>query len=65
MADLSRLLSPRTVAVLGGEPAVRVIQQCRKLGFPGQLWAVHPTRQDIAGVPCVPSVEDLPGVPDA
>ena len=45
MADLSRLLSPRTVAVLGGEPAVRVIQQCRKLGFPDQLWAVHPTRQ--------------------
>ncbi len=51
--------------MIGGRPAELAIEQCRRLGFDGELWAVHPTRSDLAGVPCVPSVDDLPGVPDA
>ena len=62
---LSRLLSPRSIAVVGGAPAERVVQQCLKLGFEGPIWPVHPKRADLAGVPCVPSLHDLPGVPDA
>jgi len=62
---LARLLAPRSVALIGGRPAETAIEQCLRLGFAGDLWAVHPTRSDLAGVPCVPTVDDLPGPPDA
>ncbi len=65
MPDLSRLLAPRSVAVVGGAPAERVVRQCLQLGFDGPIWPVHPTRNELAGVPCLRSLEDLPGVPDA
>ena len=63
--NLNRLLSPRSVAVFGGKEGSRVIEQCDKLGFTGELWPIHPTRTEIAGRPCFRSVDDLPGVPDA
>ena len=62
---LARLLAPRSLALIGGRPAETAIEQCQRLGFTGDLWAVHPTRSDLAGVPCVSSVDDLPGPPDA
>ncbi len=65
MSDLRRLLAPRSIAVVGGAPAERVVRQCLKLGFDGPIWPVHPKRADLAGVPCLPSLDDLPGVPDA
>ena len=65
MSDLRRLLAPRSIAVVGGAPAERVVRQCLKLGFDGPIWPVHPKRSDLAGVPCLPSLDDLPGVPDA
>jgi acetyl-CoA synthetase len=65
MSDLRRLLAPSSIAVVGGAPAERVVQQCLRLGFDGAIWPVHPTRSHLAGVPCLPSLADLPGVPDA
>ena len=65
MIDLSRLLRPRSIAVLGSGWASNVIEQCARMGFTGPVWPVHPTRRDIAGVPCVPSPEALPEAPDA
>ncbi len=65
MPDISRLLAPRSIAIVGGAPAERVVRQCLKLGFPGPIWPVHPTRRDLAGVSCLPSLEALPAVPDA
>ena len=65
LGRLSRLLAPTSIAVVGGAPAERVVQQCLKLGFDGPIWPVHPKRADLAGVPCLPSLDDLPGVPDA
>jgi acyl-CoA synthetase (NDP forming) len=65
MADLHRLLAPSSVAILGGAAAERVVTQCRKLGFPGDLWPVHPTRTTVGGVAAFPSLEALPGPPDA
>ena len=62
---LKRLLRPETVAVIGGDSAAKVIRQCRRIGFEGEIWAVNPRRQVLAGVPCVSTVGDLPGVPDA
>lgn len=65
MRDLSRLLRPRSIAVLGGGWAVNVVDQCRKMGFAGPVWPVHPTRAEVGGVPAFPSLDALPGVPDA
>ena len=63
--NLNRLLSPRTVAVFGGKEGSRVIEQCDKLGFTGELWPIHPTRTAIEGRPCFRSIDELPGAPDA
>ncbi len=65
MPDLSRLLNPRSIAVIGGSPAARVVEQCQKLGYTGKIWPVHPTKKEMHGVACFPSLADLPGVPDA
>jgi acyl-CoA synthetase (NDP forming) len=65
VVDLRRLLAPRSIAVVGGAPAERVVRQCLKLGFAGPIWPVHPTRPTIAGVVCVPTLAALPDVPDA
>ncbi|MGZ9811417.1 acetate--CoA ligase family protein [Pseudoroseicyclus sp. H15] len=64
--SLDRLLRPRTVAVIGGGVwCASVVRECRKIGFAGELWPVHPSKAEISGVPAYPSVGDLPGAPDA
>ncbi len=63
--DLSRLLRPRSIAVFGAGWAVNVIDQCRRMGYAGPIWPVHPTRAEVAGLKAYPSVGALPGVPDA
>lgn len=65
MMDLSRLLRPRSIAVLGSGWAANVVEQCRRMGFDGQVWPVHPTRDRIAGIPCFAALADLPDAPDA
>ncbi len=63
--DLSRLMRPRSIAVLGSGWAGNVIGQCQRMGFDGSVWPVHPTRDQIGGLPCFPSLADLPSPPDA
>jgi acyl-CoA synthetase (NDP forming) len=65
VADLRRLLAPHSIAIVGGAPAERVVRQCLKLGFAGPIWPVHPKRDEMAGLACVPAIDALPGVPDA
>ena len=66
MQPLARLLRPRSIAVVGGGAwCANVIAECRKIGFAGPVWPVHPTRAEVAGIPAVASVAALPGVPDA
>ena len=62
---LRRLFSPRHIAVFGGASAQEVVRQCKALGFGGQIWPVHPTRQEMEGLPCFASVDALPEAPDA
>jgi len=63
--SLTRLLNPKSIAVIGGKECERVIEQCDKLGFKGTIWPVHPTREDIGGRQCFRKIEDLPEAPDA
>jgi acetate---CoA ligase (ADP-forming) len=68
--DLSRLLSPRSVAVVGAtdRPAsygAQALLNLDAIGFPGEVWGVNPRRTEVLGRPCVPSLADLPGPVDA
>ncbi len=63
--NLSRLFRPRSIAVIGGGWGLAVVEQCLKMGFEGPIWPVHPKREEMHGIPCIPSIEDLPEPPDA
>ena len=63
--DLTRLLRPRSIAVMGAVWAENVIAQCHKMGFAGPVWPVHPTKALIGGLPAHASLADLPEAPDA
>ena len=65
MTRLHRLLRPRSIAVLGAGWAENVIEQCRKMGFSGPIWPVHPNRETVGGHRAYARLADLPGVPDA
>ena len=60
--DLSRLFRPRTIAVIGGGAwCGQVVEQCRKMGFDGEVWRVHPK----GGEGVYSTLESLPSAPDA
>ncbi|ACM30343.1 acyl-CoA synthetase protein [Rhizobium rhizogenes K84] len=59
------MIRPQTIAVFGGREARRVIEQCDRMGFSGDIWPVHPTLESVLGRRCYRSVEELPLAPDA
>ena len=64
-ANFERLLSPRHIAFVGGTDAEIAIGEARRRGFAGQMWVVNPKRDEIAGLRCLPTLDDLPEAPDA
>jgi acetate---CoA ligase (ADP-forming) len=70
LIDLEPLLQPRSIAVVGatsrrGAYADETLRNLKRMGFPGRVWGVHPTRKRVHGRVCVPSVADLPEAVDA
>ena len=70
MPDLSCLLRPRSVAVVGatdrpGSYGDATLRNLAALGFEGPVWGVHPTRREVHGRQCVPTLADLPEPVDA
>ncbi len=64
--DLSRLLNPQSVAVIGGGAwCEAVVTQLQKAGFSGAIWPVHPKREEVAGVTAFRDLSALPKTPDA
>ncbi len=64
--DLSRLLRPTSIAVVGGGFfAPNVVKQSLKMEFAGDIWPVHPTKDEVAGVRAYRSLAELPRAPDA
>ncbi|MGB0843492.1 MAG: CoA-binding protein, partial [Alphaproteobacteria bacterium] len=63
--DLSRLLRPKSIAVLGGAWAQNVVQQCQLMGFEGEIWPIHPTKTEVHGLKCYRGLPELPSAPDA
>jgi len=66
MHDLSRLMNPRSIAVIGGGAwCEAVIEQSRKMGFQGEIWPVYRKGGTVAGEKAFTRLEDLPAAPDA
>jgi acyl-CoA synthetase (NDP forming) len=61
---LKRMISPKSIAFIGGWEAETALRVTRKLGFAGRIYAVNPRREQLAGVACLASLADLPEAPD-
>ena len=67
-ADVSKLLSPRSIAIIGASEqpgnlgvAIRLL---RKFGYPGAVWPVNPRHAAVHGLACHARVADLPAPGD-
>jgi acyl-CoA synthetase (NDP forming) len=63
--SFARLLKPKSIAVFGGGVAEELVRQCDRMGYEGEIWPVHPKKDEILGRRVYRSVEELPGSPDA
>ncbi|MDP6352959.1 MAG: acetate--CoA ligase family protein [Alphaproteobacteria bacterium] len=69
LRDLTPLLKPRAVAILGATADARRVggrplSFLRRFGFPGAIYPVNPKYSEIDGARCYRSVADLPEAPD-
>jgi acyl-CoA synthetase (NDP forming) len=65
MKDLSALLKPASIALVGASPdagklAGRPLSYLQRYGYQGKVYAVNPKYKDIAGIACYPSISELP-----
>jgi acyl-CoA synthetase (NDP forming) len=63
--DLSPLLSPEAIAVVGaserhGSAGRLVLENLRNLEYQGAVYAVHPKYEEVLGFPCYPDLNSLP-----
>ena len=69
MPDLDALFRPGSIALVGVSPdntiiRGRIVEAVTLHGFDGPLYAVSRSHEQVAGIPCHPSVEALPGPVD-
>jgi acyl-CoA synthetase (NDP forming) len=67
--ELHSLFQPRSVALIGASTeqnklSGRPFRFFREYGYAGKIYAVNPKHSEIAGVPCFPSLSDIPGEVD-
>ncbi len=70
LSDIGGLIAPASVAVVGASNDVtriggRPIAAMRAAGYRGRILPVNPNRDTVQGLPCYPSVGELPEVPQA
>jgi acyl-CoA synthetase (NDP forming) len=68
--DLSPLLSPEAIAVVGaserrGSAGRLVLENLRNLEYQGVVYAVHPKYKEVLGFPCYRDLHSLPGPVDS
>lgn len=68
--ELSRLLRPRSVAVVGASPregstGLRLLNHLRMGGFEGPVYPINPRYPEILGIKCYASLSAVPGPIDA
>jgi acetate---CoA ligase (ADP-forming) len=66
---IDRLLRPRSIAIVGASekigPGFNAWNALKTLGFDGAIHLINPSRKEILGEPCYPSLLDVPGGVDA
>ncbi len=67
--QMTHLLSPKSLVIVGASAdhskyTGRTVKYILKYRYPGKLYAVNPGRTEVAGIPCFPSVKDLPEAVD-
>ena len=65
MKNLSRLLNPKSIAFIGGNECAIAIRRTLELGFTGKIYAVHPKREELSGIPTLKSADEIPEPVDA
>jgi acyl-CoA synthetase (NDP forming) len=69
MSRLRAALDPRSVAIIGASEnpnkvGGRPVHYLKKFGFKGKIYPINPTRTEIQGERCYPSLRDLPEAPE-
>lgn len=67
-STLDAVLNPAGIAIIGaskdpGKTGGRILEAVRNSGYQGRIVLVNPRYESIAGYPCVPAVEQIPGPP--
>lgn len=67
--DVSRILEPRSIAVIGasdrpGNFGGATVQRLLKFGFAGPVWPVNRSGGRVAGIEARQAISDLPDIPD-
>jgi acetate---CoA ligase (ADP-forming) len=66
---MTQLLSPKSLVIVGASADYtkytgRTVKYILKYRYPGKLYAVNPGRAEVLGIPCFPSVKELPEAVD-
>ncbi|KQP15151.1 acetate--CoA ligase family protein [Pseudorhodoferax sp. Leaf267] len=70
MTDLlAAALNPQSIAIIGASEnphkiGGRPIAYMQRLGYRGRLYPINPSRRELQGLACFPSLADLPEVPE-
>jgi acetate---CoA ligase (ADP-forming) len=69
MTRLKAALDPRSVAIIGASEnpnkvGGRPVHYLDKFGFKGKIFPINPSRPEVQGHKCYPSLADLPEAPD-
>jgi acetate---CoA ligase (ADP-forming) len=67
--SLRALLEPNSIVIVGasarpGHFGNQPLVNLKTFGFKGEIFAVNPSQTEIEGVPCFPTIEDLPRAVD-
>ncbi|MBN2568226.1 MAG: acetate--CoA ligase family protein [Deltaproteobacteria bacterium] len=64
--NLEYLFKPRSIAILGASADLnklsgRPLAYMKRFGYPGNIYPINPKYDEIAGIKCYPSLNDVPG----
>lgn len=69
-SGLTAVFQPRSIAVVGATDRPNAVSRTivsnliagnEQAGYPYTIYPINPTRKDVLGLPCFPSVENVPG----
>ena len=67
--QIDKVFRPRSVAIAGvssrmDNPGTLALRSIRNMGFEGPVYPVNPKYEEVLGLPCYPSIRELPSIPD-